>query len=104
MTSFNTLSGYEARILLGSKPVGTSLSMSFSNLLENELLKITDHYLKAQGTYDTFALPSSTYAGMTNFGSVTPASFSWRYASAPSVDWVSPGIGNVSVSLVAVPN
>lgn len=104
ITTFNTLSGHEARILLGDKAVGTSLSLGFDNLLESELVKITDHYLKAKGSYESFSLPLAVHAGMTGYSRVTPANFVWRYASAPSVSWVSPGIGNVSVSLLAVPN
>ena len=102
--SFGTLSGYESRVLLGSKPVGTALSVGFENLLEDKFLLITAHYLVAKGSYETFSLPASVFAGMNDFGSVTPPGFTWRYASAPSVNWVAPGIGNVSVSFLAVSN
>ena len=103
MRTFNTLSGYEVRVLMGTNVVGTSLSMTFENLPESELVKITDHYLKAKGSYDSFSLPSAVHAGMTGHSRVTPADSVWRYASAPSVSWVSPGIGNVSVGLLSVP-
>jgi hypothetical protein len=102
--AFNTLSGYETRISLGSKPIGGSLSLKFSNLKEADLLKITDHYNSAQGVTRTFSLSTDVFAGMTNSGKVTPSGFSWRYAAPPSIDWVAPGIGNISVALVAVPN
>lgn len=102
-STFNTLSGYESRVLLGAKAVGTRLSMAFSNLRESDLVKITDHHLLAKGSYDTFSLPREVFDGMTNYGKVTPSGFVWRYAAAPSVEWVAPGIGNVSVSLLAVP-
>lgn len=104
ITSFNTLSGNETRILLGAKPVGTSLSMTFSNLRENVIAQITDHFFAAKGSFETFGLPAEVFAGMSSYGGVTPSGFSWRYGGAPSVDWVAPGIGNVSVSLLAVPN
>jgi len=100
--AFNTLSGNETRVLLGVKPIGTSLSMNFSNIKENVVLQITNHFSVAKGSYETFSLPSAVFAGMTSYGSVTPSGLVWRYASSPSVDWVAPGIGNVSVNLVAV--
>ena len=100
--TFSSLSGHEQRILLGPEPVGTSLTLAFSNLTEQVLLQITDHYRLAKGTFETFDLPSAIFAGMTNYGGVTPDNQSWRYAGSPQVDWVAPGIGNVSVSLIAV--
>lgn len=100
--SFSTLSGYESRVLLGAEPVGTSLQMSFQNLQEVVVLRITDHFVKAKGTYETFALPDAVFAGMTDYGKVTPDGQVWRYASSPSIQWVSPGIANVTVSLTAI--
>ena len=88
--------------MLGSEPIGTSLQMSFQNLTEVVVLSITDHYVQAKGTFETFALPVAVFAGMTDYGKVTPDGQVWRYAAAPSIGWVSPGIANVSVSLVAV--
>jgi hypothetical protein len=104
VSTFNTLSGYESRVLLGSSAIGTSLSMTFSNLKESDLVQVTDHHLLAKGSYDSFSLPAAVFAGMSNYGKVTPSGFVWRYASAPVVDWVAPGIGNVSVDLLAIPN
>ena len=100
--AFSTLSGYESRVMLGSEPIGTSLQMSFQNLQEVVVLSITDHFVKAKGTFETFALPAAVFAGMTDYSKVTPDGQVWRYAAAPSVRWVSPGIANVTVSLVAI--
>ena len=100
--AFSTLSGYESRVMLGSKPVGTSLQMSFQNLQEVVALSITDHFVKAKGTFETFALPDAVFAGMTDYGKVTPEGQVWRYTSAPRIQWVSPGIANITVSLVAI--
>ena len=102
MKSFNTFSGYEARVLLGPNPIGTSLALGFSNLLEDQLLQITEHHIVAKGSFEIFDLPETVLAGMTNYWKVTPLCFQWRYAGPPSIDWVAPGIGNVSVSLLAV--
>lgn len=104
MASFNTLSGYESRVLLGSKAVGTTLSVGFDNMVESEFLQIMSHYATAKGSYETFSLPGGIFAGMANSGQVTPSGFVWRYGAVPSVDWVKSGIGNVTVSFVAVPS
>ena len=100
--TFATLSGYESRVMLGDQPVGTSLQMSFQNLTEAVALSVIDHFSKAKGTYETFSLPASVFAGMTDSGKVTPEGQAWRYAAAPSVVWVSPGIANINVSLIAI--
>jgi len=100
--AFVTLSGVESRVMLGSQPVGTSLQLSFQNLTESVALLIINHFATAKGTFETFALPAAVFAGMTDYSSVTPDGQTWRYAATPSVDWVSPGIANVSVSLVAI--
>lgn len=100
--SFTALSGYEARVLLGPNPIGASLSLGFQNLLEAAFLQITNHYAVARGSYEVFSLPAGIFAGMSSYGTVTPSNNLWRYADAPTVDWTAPGIGNVSVRLLAV--
>ena len=100
--SFTALSGYEARVLLGPNPIGATLSLVFQNLLEATFLQITSHYATAKGTYEAFDLPDALFAGMTAYDSVTPTDYKWRYASAPTVEWTAPGIGNASVTLLAV--
>lgn len=103
MTAFTSLAGAEVRVLHGSTPIGTQLQLTFSNLLEATANQITDHYLLARGTFELFDLPAAVYGGMSTYSNIKPAGSLWRYASAPSVDFVAPGVQNVSVSLVAVP-
>jgi hypothetical protein len=100
--SFTSLSGYEARVLLGPLAIGGSIGLQFTNLLEADVLQITGHYETAKGSYEVFDLPASVFAGMANGSSVTPATAKWRYGGPPSVDWVAPGIASVNVSLVQV--
>jgi hypothetical protein len=100
--SFTALSGYEARVLLGPNPIGATLSLGFQNLTEAVFLQISAHYATAQGTYETFDLPVDAFAGITSYSGITPTGYKWRYSAPPSVEWVAPGIGNVSVSLLAV--
>jgi len=56
----------------------------------------------AKGTYEAFDLPDELFAGMTDYAGVTPTDYKWRYASAPTVEWTAPGIGNASVTLLAI--
>jgi hypothetical protein len=100
--AFNTLSGYESRVLLGSQPIGTQLQLTFNNQTEEIVLGFTEHFAKAKGTYETFDVPNDVFAGMTNYGAVTPEGQTWRYNAAPQVVWVSPGIANVQIRLVAI--
>lgn len=100
--SFTALSGYEARVLLGPNPIGAVLSLGFQNLTEAVFLQITDHYITAKGGYEVFDLPADVFAGMTSYSGVTPSGYKWRYSAPPTIDWTAPGIGNASVSFVAV--
>lgn len=100
--SFTALSGYESRVLLGPNPIGATLSLGFQNLTEAVFLEITSHYAVAKGIYEVFDLPADIFAGMTSYNGVTPSGYKWRYSGPPTIDWVAPGIGNASVSLLAV--
>lgn len=103
LSTYSSLSGYEVRVQHGNTSIGTSLSLSFANLTEAIGKQITDHYLTAQGSFETFALPAEVFAGMSNYDYITPSGTIWRYAGPPSVSYVAPGIQSVSVELMAVP-
>ena len=103
MTAFTSLAGAEVRVLHGSTPIGITLQLTFSNLLEASADLITAHYLLARGTFELFDLPAAVYGGIANYSSIKPTGSLWRYSGPPSVDYVSPGVQNVSVELRAVP-
>lgn len=102
ISSFTTMSGHETRVLLGPDPIGTSLSLQFTNIEETKVLELTAHFRSARGSFETFGLPPETLAGMTNTADVTPLGQVWRYAATPQIEWISPGIATVSVELAAV--
>jgi hypothetical protein len=102
VSTFETYSGLENRVLLGANQARLSLSLGFQNLTETQFNLILDHYEQAQGGYDTFALSSQVFAGITDTSYISPASYVYRYAAPPSVAWVSPGIASVSVELVGL--
>ena len=108
------MDGFETRILYGSKRVGATLSLSYSNIEDTDVVKFWDHYDEVKGTFETFVIggaDGAAKAGMTKdlatvvpFGtSKDPEGYgSWRYAESPAVTSVYPGVSNVSVKLLAV--
>ena len=103
LSTYSSLSGYEVRVQHGNTAIGTALSLGFDNLTEAVGKQITDHYITAQGSFDTFALPAEIFAGMNSYAYVTPSGTTWRYARPPAVTYVAPGIQTVSVELIAIP-
>lgn len=102
-TTFRSQSGYEVRIQHGNVEVGAVLRLGFQNLRESVGKQITDHYATAQGSYETFSLPSDIFVGMTSYSYITATQTTWRYANPPSVTYVAPGIQSISVDLASVP-
>lgn len=100
--AFSSQSGYEVRALFGNRPVGQQLSLSFANISDATGELITAHFEEALGVYEVFDLPAAVFAGMAGFAHVKPSGNQWRYAKAPDVTYVAPGVQSVSVELVAV--
>jgi len=88
-------------VLLGANQIGLSLSLGFQNLTEAQYNLIFAHYLAVQGGYLDFNLSPEVLAGVSSSTYLQPASYTYRYAGPPSVQWTSPGVGSVSVDLVA---
>lgn len=101
-SQFATLSGYQVKTSHSDKLVGGKLNLVFSNLLEAVARQIIDHYQAQLGTFDSFDLSASVWAGAAS-NYFTPAGQKWRYSGPPSVNYVAPGIASVSVSLESVP-
>ena len=106
--SYVSQSGVEIRILYGDTETGTGLSLSYENLKDNEAQLFVQHYRAVLGTYMTFWLNSSGNSGTkggwegdTSAISQAPGAY-WRYASAPTLRQVGPGVTSVNVDLVAV--
>ena len=94
-----SLDGSDYRMRYGDQPTGDSLSLTFPNLRESAVIQLVDHYRGQFGSHLPFALSAGVIAGMSS-DFITPAGQSWRYASAPSVRWVRPGVANVTLSLI----
>jgi hypothetical protein len=74
------------------------LSLTYAVLEEANVWLVVNHHQLAAGT-EAFALPTAVFAGM----STTPGGV-WRYAGAPTVTWLSPGLASVQVDLVQALN
>ena len=102
VNTFNALSGKETRVILGDTPFSHGLALTFSNILEPVMQQILTHFRGQQGTALAFELPAAVYAGWPNYAAEIPLTQKWRYGGPPEVEFVAPGIMNVSVSLVGL--
>ena len=102
VNSFASVSGKETRVILGDTMHGHTVSLSFSNLQEPAVKKITDHWYGQQGTALAFHLSSAVWAGWTEYATATTVNQQWRYTGQPQIEAVSPGIMNVSVELMSL--
>jgi hypothetical protein len=95
---FVGMAGTETRMRYGARAVGATLSLTYAVLEEANVWLVVNHHQLAAGT-EAFALPTAVFAGM----STTPGGV-WRYAGAPTVTWLSPGLASVQVDLVQALN
>ena len=102
VNSFSSISGRETRVILGDTMHGHSIGVQCNNVQEPVVKLITDHWYEEQGTALAFTLPASVWAGWSEYSSAITDGQSWRYASEPKVDSVSPGVLKVSVELVSL--
>lgn len=100
-TNFQTLGGYDVRVLHGDREVGARLSLQFQNVVESNALAIMAHFRAQQGSQQPFSLPPNVWAGGTE-GVATPSGQSWVYAEPPTLNWVRPSVCTVSCTLRSV--
>ena len=106
--AFNSESGKEVRILYGNEPTGARLNLTYNNLSDTEAEKFIEHFRSVKGTYNTFTVGNEVQAGWSgdpknlskDSGDSTPNA--WRYAQAPRLQSIKPGVSSVSVDLIAV--
>lgn len=110
IAKFQSQNGSEARILYGDRRVGHTLSLSYNNISDQSAESFFADYYEQKGTYTAFALPQPIvdnagkgWTGAPDFFNAGPG-VKWRYAEAPQLTSVYPGVSNVSIKLVAVGN
>jgi hypothetical protein len=102
--TYNAQSGAEVRILYGDTRTKMELSLSYENITDAQAEQFLTHYDETKGTFNTFAINSTTKAGWVGSASAIDSGNinRWRYAEAPQVTSTGPGRSNARVSLVGV--
>jgi hypothetical protein len=102
--SYKSQSGAEVRILYGDTRTSMELTLGYDNISDAQAEQFLTHYDETKGTYNTFAINSSTKAGWAGTGAAidSGAINRWRYADPPQVTAVKPGRSSVRVSLLGV--
>lgn len=102
--TYNAQSGAEVRILYGDTRTKMEMSLQYDNISDASAKLFLDHYEETKGSYSTFTINSSTQAGWSSTTTAinTTGPNRWRYAEAPQVTAVKPGISSVRVSLIGV--
>ena len=100
---YRSLAGTTVKRSYGNKPSGFGLTLEFSNVGDDIVLQIINHYNTTCGGFSRFALPSSIFSGMSATLAAevqAPYNIRWEYAAAPSVQSLYNGISTVSVELL----
>lgn len=102
--AFRAQSGAEVRILYGSVRTGMKLELSYENIIDSQAEGFLTHFNETLGTLRTFQLSGDAQAGWSGSESSLspPENSAWRYAQAPQLTAVRPGISTVTISLIGV--
>ena len=94
----------DVKFELSSNLNGTSLSLRFVLITEDEIQLWRDHYKIQQETY-SFPLPASAWAGydMNDASMLFPIAAEWFYAGELDEEPVAPGLYNLTVNMVSSP-
>lgn len=103
--TYSALSGAEVRIRYGNLRSGAKLSLNYDNISDTQAQEFISHYLQTQGTFITFSIPPAIRAGWEGSNTAFEpgsAGAQYRYAQAPQITAVRPGVSSVRVELVGV--
>jgi hypothetical protein len=102
---FKALNGATTTIRYGNRRTESTLALGFENLRDAQIAQILAHYeaVAVSGDWVRF----STSNGLAGAGAELWPYFAesrsglrWRYADAPSVESIAPGISSVSVNFI----
>lgn len=108
-TTYTSLSGAVFRRAFGNRKTNYTLDLTFKNIPDTTDVDfrstehILDHYDGAEGTFSSFSIPNSVFAGMEEAVSgyiQAPADIKWRYAKPPEVQSVQSSLSTVTVSFI----
>lgn len=101
-TPFDTYSGWQNRVRHSNVMLASQVRLSFTALTEADMLSILSHYNGQYGTFDSFALSSDAWSGVTA-GDYQLSGYQWRYIEPPTVEDVYCDRYNVELTLETVP-
>lgn len=79
------LSGVDSAYRLGNRRVQQTLTLTFNNISEANLLLVRSHYISVNGTYGVFYLPAEIWSGYATPPVPLLGDYGWRYAEAPTI-------------------
>lgn len=101
-TPFNAYNGWQNRVRHSNVMLASQLRLAFTALTEADMLSILSHYQGQYGTFDSFALSSSAWSGVTA-SDYQLTGYLWRYVEPPTVEDVYCDRYNVELALETVP-
>lgn len=102
---YRALSGAEIRIRYGNRRSNAKLSLTYDNIADTSAESFLSHYYETEGTFKTFSVPASVYAGWAgNVSLLGPGSAgaAFRYAQPPQITASPCGKSSVTVELIGV--
>jgi hypothetical protein len=102
-TPFITYNGFQNRVRHSNVMLSSQVRLSFIALTEAQMLNILSHYQGQTGTYESFDLPSTVWAGVTTISDYQLTGYLWRYIEPPTVEDIVSGRYNVELVLETVP-
>lgn len=106
--TFNSQNGAEVRMIYGNTRTNVKLQLSYNNITDSDATEFLNHYNEQLGTYKTFQFTTAAKAAISAGWQGDPGPFTpplgvdWRYAEAPKLQAVRPGISSVTVNLIGV--
>lgn len=101
-TPFNAYSGWQNRVRHSNVMLASQVRLSFTALTEADMLSILSHYNGQYGTFESFALSSDVWSGVTA-SDYQLTGYQWRYIEPPTVEDVYCDRYNVELTLETVP-
>jgi hypothetical protein len=102
-TGFRAWNGTEERVRHSNVMLESTLRLAFNEITETQMLSILSHYQSQRGGFDSFALSSEVWSGLSSISDFELTGYRWRYAEAPTVVDAYSGRHTVELSLVTVP-
>jgi hypothetical protein len=101
-TPFSTVSGFQGRVRHSNVMLASQVRLTFTAVVEANMLSILSHYQGQLGTYESFDLPAAVWSGVTA-ADYQLSGYLWRYTAPPTVEDVYCGRYTIELALETVP-